>query len=83
MGTGNLNTTRIGAKRRNSRQSAPTFCNVDFNYTGNTAAVHHLISHARGPNNHAPSDLNFELNLRKWQPNKHGVPMHDYPFQSP
>lgn len=75
VGTANQNATRIGARRRNSRQSANTFCNVDFNYTGNTASVQHLISHARGPNNHAPSDLNFELNLRTWKVKKEGVPI--------
>jgi hypothetical protein len=42
---------------------------VDFEYSGNTQSVNHLIAHARGPNNHACSDLNFELNLRAYKLN--------------
>lgn len=67
LGTANQNAKRPELKRRNSRCSAPTFNHVDFEYTGNTAAVNHLIQHAKGPKNHAPSDLNFELNLRTWR----------------
>ena len=54
-------------KRMVSRGSAPTFTNVDFSYAGDSSRVHHLIKHARGSNNHAASDLNFELNLRTWK----------------
>jgi hypothetical protein len=68
LGTANKNAKRTELKRRYSRCSAPTFTNVDFNYTGNCSGVQHLISHAKGPQNHAPSDLNFELNLRTWRP---------------
>jgi len=50
-----------------SRGSAPTFSTVDFTYVGDTSRVNHLIKHARGSNNHAASDLTFELNLRTWK----------------
>lgn len=66
FGTANPNTTSIALKRKGSRGSLPSFTNVDFNITGNTNEVYHLVKHARGPNNHAPSDLNFEANLRTW-----------------
>ena len=68
FGTANKNAKRPELKRRYSRCSAPSFINVDFNYTGNSNDIHHLITHAKGPKNHAPSDLNFELNLRTWRP---------------
>jgi hypothetical protein len=68
MGTSNLNARKtLVGKRRYSRESAPTFNNVDFKYSGNTAPIQHLIDHAKGPKNHAPSDLNFEVNLRTWK----------------
>jgi hypothetical protein len=66
FGTANPNTTTISLKRKASRGSLPTFTNVDFNIAGNTNDIYHLVRHARGPNNHAPSDLNFEANLRTW-----------------
>jgi hypothetical protein len=68
LGTANKNAKRPELKRRYSRCSAPTFTNIDFNYTGNSNDIHHLIQHAKGPQNHAPSDLNFELSLRTWRP---------------
>lgn len=68
LGTANPNSKRPELKRRYSRASAPTFSNIDFDYTGDSHQVNHLIKHAQGPNNHAASDLNFELNLRSWQP---------------
>ena len=40
--------------------STATFNNIDFEYTGNTAAVQHLIKTANNANRH-PSQLNFEL----------------------
>lgn len=67
LGTSNQNTASKPLRRRYSRGSAPAFNNVDFDVTGNTADVHHLISHAKGANNHAPSDLNFEANLRTYR----------------
>jgi len=66
FGTSNPNTTNITLKRKASRESLPSFTNVDFNVSGNTNDIYHLVKHARGPNNHAPSDLNFEANLRTW-----------------
>ena len=41
-------------KRRKSRQSTETWCNVDFDYVGDSSAVNHLIKkrHDMGmPNN--------------------------------
>ena len=68
VGTGNQNAnSNNNGRRMFSRGSAPTFSNVDFTYVGDTSKVNHLIQHARGPNNHAASDLTFELNLRTWQ----------------
>lgn len=81
LGTANTNAKRAPLKRQNSRLSAPGFCSVDFSYSGNAHPIHHLIQHARGPNNHAPSDLNFEANLRNWH-NKGAVKM-DEPFKYP
>lgn len=66
FGTANPNTTSIALKRKGSRGSLPSFTNVDFNIAGNSNDFYHLVKHARGPNNHAPSDLNFEANLRTW-----------------
>jgi len=54
--------------RRNSRMSTATFNNIDFEYTGNTAPVQHLIKSANTANRH-PSQLNFELNLRTYTNN--------------
>ena len=48
--------------------STATFNNIDFEYTGNTAAVQHLIKTANNANRH-PSQLNFELNLRTYRNN--------------
>ncbi len=52
--------------RRNSRQSAATTTNIDFEYTGNTNHVNHLIKSTKNANRH-PSNLNFELNLRTYE----------------
>lgn len=83
LGTSNLNSIRKQPlKRRYSRGSAPAFENVDFNYTGNTADVSHLIKHAKGGTNHAPSDLNFEVNLRTWKPER-TITTHEEPFKYP
>jgi hypothetical protein len=49
LGTANKNAKRPELKRRYSRFSAPTFTNVDFNYTGNSSDINHLIQHAKGP----------------------------------
>lgn len=84
IGTANQNTSKRLVKRRYSRGSAPAFNNIDFEYTGNTANVHHLIQHARGPNNHTATDLNFELNLRSYKLHPDTVvPEQDVPFKYP
>lgn len=82
LGTANHNCTRAALKRRYSRGSAPAFQTVDVELNGNTASVNHLIKHARGPNNHAPQDLNFEVNLRTYKPSEAG-PKHSEPFKFP
>lgn len=83
LGTANGNSMRKQPlKRRYSRGSAPAFENVDFNYTGNTASVQHLIKHAKGSTNHAPSDLNFEVNLRTWKAEKE-ISTHHEAFKYP
>ena len=74
MGTKNSNlatTEKQGGqqqhmRRRNSRQSANTFTNVDFEYSGNTNSVQHLIARATRPDK-SPSMLNHELNLRTYR----------------
>ena len=58
------------------------FNSVDFNYNGNTAAVDHLIRNAKGANNHHPSDLNWEINLREWAPFE-DAKKHPKPFRYP
>lgn len=42
-----------------------------------------MIEHARGPRNHAPSDLNFEVNLRTWKVDRTGVPNQEQAFKYP
>ena len=81
-GSLNQNCTKPLPKRRYSRASAPTFTNIDFDVTGNTLDVDHLIRHASRGHKHAPTDLNFELNLRRWKAPE-DVKMHDAPFQYP
>jgi hypothetical protein len=83
LGTSNQNTATKPLKRRYSRGSAPAFTNVDFDVTGNTADVQHLISHAKGANNHAPSDLNFETNLRTYRAEPDTVPQMPSAFKYP
>ncbi len=81
FGTANPKITTKTLKRRASRGSLPGFSNVDFNVAGNTNDIYHLLKHSRGPNNHAPSDLNFEANLRTWQ-SKVAI-QHEKPFRHP
>lgn len=59
------------------------FNSVDFNYSGNTGVVDHLIRNAKGCNNHHPSDLNWEINLRQWAPYEEGTIKHGKPFRYP
>ena len=67
VGTKNMNVTKTAKlSRRNSRMSAATFTNIDFEYTGNTNQVQHLIQSTNRPDKH-PSQLNFELNLRTYR----------------
>lgn len=48
--------------------SQPGFTSVDFNYKGDSNPVDHLIRTAKGgQSKHAPSDLNFMINLRRWK----------------
>ena len=62
----NVQTQQGKPGRRNSRLSTATFNNaVDFEVTGNTNNVHHLISSMHHAGRH-PSQLNFELNLRTY-----------------
>ena len=44
-----------------------TFNNVDIDYHGDTAPINHLVKSANGVR-HAPSELNFECNLRTYKP---------------
>ena len=68
VGTKNYNTANPSKpKRRNSRQSTATYTGIDFDYTGNTNNVHHLIKNtSTNPNRHK-ANLNFELNLRTYK----------------
>lgn len=72
FGTKNTNTTKSSLskpQRRNSRQSTATYTGIDFEYSGNTNNVHHLIKCTpTNPSRH-PTNLNFELNLRTYRNN--------------
>jgi len=57
------------------------FNQVDFEYTGNSAPIDHLIRDARGHNAHSATDLNFEANLRTYAPVNATSP--DKPFRYP
>ena len=71
LGTKNTNTmtSKTGkgkTVRRNSRMSTNTFNAVDFEYSGNTNNVQHLIASTTQAARH-PTQLNFELNLRTYR----------------
>ena len=69
MGTKNTNviaSKAISYKRKNSRQSLAAFTDVDFEYTGNTNNVNHLIKKTVDGHSNF-SQLNFELNLRTYR----------------
>lgn len=68
LGTKNQNLStpnKSGGKmqRRNSRQGTATFSGVDFDYTGNTNDVQHLIQSTKN----GTSKLDFALNLRSYR----------------
>lgn len=42
-----------------------------------------MIASAKGHNNHAPSDLNFEVNLRSWKLGKKDASQQEKPFKYP
>ena len=54
-------------KRRMSRQSNYNFCNVDFNYKGDTGVVSHLVNHRIGVTSPNKVQLDYEINLRGYQ----------------
>ena len=72
---------RPAFKRQNSRKSTMVFNQVDFEYTGNSAPIDHLIRDARGHNAHSATDLNFEANLRTYAPMHATNP--EQPFRYP
>lgn len=81
VGTKNENIyDHMKPKRRNSRQSTATFTGVDFEYSGNTSSVHHLIKNtSTNPARH-PTNLNFELNLRTYRNSTKFVSQHAWEY---
>ena len=67
VGTKNENVQNASKpRRRNSRMSTATFTGVDFQYSGNTNNVQHLIKSTTRAGRH-PTQLNHELNLRTYR----------------
>jgi len=67
VGTKNTNVhSSVKHIRRNSRQSKAAFAEIDFECTGNTNDVNHLIKSSSQAHRHV-SNLNFELNLRTYR----------------
>lgn len=50
--------------RRKSRQSNFAPCTIDFDYAGDSSAIHHLISMRKDQGMPDKQQLNFEVKLR-------------------
>ena len=54
-------------KRRRSRQSNDMFCNVDFDYAGDSARFQHLVSRRKDLGLPNKQQLDFECRLRQYK----------------
>jgi hypothetical protein len=54
-------------KRRNSRKSTETWCNIDFDYAGDSSKYNHLIERRKDLGMPNTEQLNFEMNLRNYK----------------
>ena len=54
-------------KRRKSRQSNEAFCNVDFDYAGDSAKINHMIERRKDLGVPNKQQLDFELRLRTYK----------------
>ena len=71
-------------RRRNSRQSNNNFCNIDFDYAGNTSQLTHLVKATvsnKPQTKLTREDLNWGMNLRQYQNST--LFNADTPFQYP